>query len=300
MSQQTNKLLNLFSKLLRNPNVLFALRASRISDQMKNRGNRNGAQGLLVELWEKDGLTNAEISELLDIKPSSVTAQVKKLEEDGFAKRIPDENDKRVSRIYLTDKGREAQKKRSRFHNDMSEDIFGNLSPEEQEQLQALMEKLTLANDFKDEDTYQKMERFFGDPMMENLMNTHDWHVFGREMGQLGRQMGRNFRQMRTGMPHSMENEKVSKEEWKNMINNLKQNFKENFANQDEDETTFEKHWNDFMESIHENNHYFDQKRSDFRWQPKFDRYPNEKKGRFGEKTTKDSKHTDEENWKDF
>ena len=81
MSEQTNNLLNLFSKLLHNPNILFALRADGISKQMKNRGNRNGAQGLLVELWNKDGLTNAEIAELLDIKPSSVTAQVKQLEE---------------------------------------------------------------------------------------------------------------------------------------------------------------------------------------------------------------------------
>ena len=71
MSEQTNNLLNLFSKLLHNPNILFALRADGISKQMKNRGNRNGAQGLLVELWNKDGLTNAEIAELLDIKPSS-------------------------------------------------------------------------------------------------------------------------------------------------------------------------------------------------------------------------------------
>lgn len=40
MSEQTNNLLNLFSKLLHNPNILFALRADGISKQMKNRGNR--------------------------------------------------------------------------------------------------------------------------------------------------------------------------------------------------------------------------------------------------------------------
>lgn len=107
---RTNKqLIESIFKTIAQSKHLFALRADGISKQMKNRGNRNGAQGLLVELWNKDGLTNAEIAELLDIKPSSVTAQVKQLEEAEMVIRKQDENDKRVSRIFLTDKGREAQ-----------------------------------------------------------------------------------------------------------------------------------------------------------------------------------------------
>lgn len=240
MSEQTNNLLNLFSKLLHNPNILFALRADGISKQMKNRGNRNGAQGLLVELWNKDGLTNAEIAELLDIKPSSVTAQVKQLEEAEMVIRKQDENDKRVSRIFLTDKGREAQETRDTMHNDISETIFGNLTDEEQEQLALLMEKLVENNDARNDQDFQRMAQFFGNPFMENMMNAHDRHAFGnhmrREMQNWQREMRRSSQEMKRGQNRMRRDERSQApfgEDWKAFGKQLKDSFKNNFGGRD-------------------------------------------------------------------
>ena len=255
MSEQTNNLLNLFSKLLHNPSVLFALRADEISKQMKNRGNRNGAQGLLVELWNKDGLTNAEIAELLDIKPSSVTAQVKQLEEAEMVIRKQDENDKRVNRIFLTEKGREAQETRDTMHNDISETIFGNLTDEEQEQLANLMEKLVETNDAHEDRDFQKMTQFFGNPFMENMMNAHDRHAFGnhmrREMQNWQREMRRSSQEMKHGQNRMRRDDRSQApfgEDWKIFGKQIKENFRNSFGKRDEAE--FNEHWEHFSDEM--------------------------------------------------
>ncbi|GAB2028221.1 MarR family winged helix-turn-helix transcriptional regulator [Lactovum odontotermitis] len=142
MSEQTNDLLNLFSKLLRNPKFMMAMHVELMRSKLRNPGNRKGAQGLLIELWKQDGLTNAEIAELLDIKPSSVTAQVNQLSEAGLVERRTDEKDGRVSRVFLTESGKSAQKEHREHYDEISEDIFAGLTDEEQQQLKVLIQKL--------------------------------------------------------------------------------------------------------------------------------------------------------------
>lgn len=295
MSEQTNNLLNLFSKLLHNPSVLFALRADGISKQMQNRGNRNGAQGLLVELWNKDGLTNAEIAELLDIKPSSVTAQVKQLEEAEMVIRKQDENDKRVNRIFLTEKGREAQETRDTMHNDISETIFGNLTDEEQEQLANLMEKLVETNDSHEDRDFQKMTQFFGNPFLENMMNAHDRHAFGnhmrREMQNWQREMRRSSQEMKRGQNRMRRDDRSQApfgEDWKIFGKQIKENFRNSFGKRDEAE--FNEHWEHFSDEM--KNRFGD---FDGHHRPEFDE--------FDPRAGHSDKHAEPkkpENWDDF
>ncbi|KKW70672.1 MarR family winged helix-turn-helix transcriptional regulator [Lactococcus cremoris] len=288
MSEQTNNLLNLFSKLLHNPSVLFALRADGISKQMKKRGNRNGAQGLLVELWNKDGLTNAEIAELLDIKPSSVTAQVKQLEEAEMVIRKQDENDKRVNRIFLTEKGREAQETRDTMHNDISETIFGNLTDEEQKQLANLMEKLVETNDAHEDRDFRKMTQFFGNPFMENMMNAHDRHAFENHMR---REMRRSSQEMKRGqnrMRHDDRSQAPFGEDWKIFGKQIKENFRNSFGKRDEAE--FNEHWEHFSDEM--KNRFGD---FDGHHRPEFDE--------FDPRAGHSDKHAEPkkpENWDDF
>jgi len=143
MSEKTNSLLKLFSKVLMQPQVMMAVRMEMMSQHFKKGGDRMGSRGLLIKLWERDGLTNSEIAELLDIRPSSVTAQVKDLEGRGYVERKQDENDGRVSRIFLTEEGRQLKDKRTEHKDNVSEELFQALSEEEQLQLAELLEKLS-------------------------------------------------------------------------------------------------------------------------------------------------------------
>ncbi len=58
----------------------------------------------------KDGLSQREIAEKLHIKPPTVNVTVQRLEKAGFLYREADEKDQRISRIYMTEKGKQAKK----------------------------------------------------------------------------------------------------------------------------------------------------------------------------------------------
>lgn len=68
-----------------------------------------GQPPILFELWKKDGLTQTEIAQLRNLSPATVTVALKRMEKAGWISRRPDEKDSRISRVFLTDKGREIQ-----------------------------------------------------------------------------------------------------------------------------------------------------------------------------------------------
>ena len=68
-----------------------------------------GQPPLLYVLWEEDGRTHSEIAALLHVQPATITRMVQRMERAGFVERRDDSHDQRVSRVYLTDQGREIQ-----------------------------------------------------------------------------------------------------------------------------------------------------------------------------------------------
>ncbi len=67
----------------------------------------HGKGRLLSLLGENEGITSRELSELLDVRPSSLSEMISRLSDEGLIIRTADENDKRVSHISLSEKGRE-------------------------------------------------------------------------------------------------------------------------------------------------------------------------------------------------
>ena len=62
--------------------------------------------GVLRALMAVDGLKSAEVAEQAWSTPGTVTSVVNTLVKDGFVERKPDEADRRVVRLYITDQGR--------------------------------------------------------------------------------------------------------------------------------------------------------------------------------------------------
>ena len=79
--------------------------------QMQELGIYPGQIPVLGLLAYKDGLSQREIAEHLRIKPPTVNVTVQRLEKAGFLYREADEKDQRISRIYLTEKGKQAKAK---------------------------------------------------------------------------------------------------------------------------------------------------------------------------------------------
>jgi DNA-binding MarR family transcriptional regulator len=62
--------------------------------------------GVLRALMARDGLKSTEVAEQAWCTPGTVTSVVNTLVKDGFVERRPDEADRRVVRLYITDQGR--------------------------------------------------------------------------------------------------------------------------------------------------------------------------------------------------
>ena len=101
-----------------------------------------GAYRVLHLLKKKGQFTNSQLVEALDIRPSSVSVMVKKLEESGLVERHDDPDDKRVSLISLTDKGTQLLDSAHDYKHEFADSLFDGLTEEEQEQLGGLLKKL--------------------------------------------------------------------------------------------------------------------------------------------------------------
>jgi DNA-binding MarR family transcriptional regulator len=62
--------------------------------------------GVLRVLMSDDGLKASEVADRAWSNPGTLTSVVNTLVRDGFVKRKPDDADRRVVRLYLTDQGR--------------------------------------------------------------------------------------------------------------------------------------------------------------------------------------------------
>jgi DNA-binding MarR family transcriptional regulator len=66
--------------------------------------------GYILTYVEKDGTPSTRIATQLGMKKSSLTRILKKMEDDGCIYRVSDTIDKRIVKIFLTEKGVERRK----------------------------------------------------------------------------------------------------------------------------------------------------------------------------------------------
>jgi DNA-binding MarR family transcriptional regulator len=89
-------------------------RAAHLNRQMFTRmvgfekhGRPGRAIMLLVLSGANDGVTQRELADTLHISPPTVTVMLQKMEQHGLIERWTDETDQRLTRIRMTEKGRE-------------------------------------------------------------------------------------------------------------------------------------------------------------------------------------------------
>ena len=99
---------------------------------------------LLAQLDRADGLKMSELSQRLMVTGGNVTGLADQLQHEGWLIREPVENDRRATRLRLTDAGRERFAGMARTHEGWVVEMLGCLSRDEQRQLHLLLGKLKL------------------------------------------------------------------------------------------------------------------------------------------------------------
>ena len=88
--------------------ILHREHAKYINDNVKEEDLSFGLHPLLIAIYENPGIIQERLAQTFHLNESTITRNLKKLEEKGFITRIPD---KRTKRIEITEKGEKAARK---------------------------------------------------------------------------------------------------------------------------------------------------------------------------------------------
>ena len=107
------------------------LKHKRVHEVLGQLGLYPGQTFVLYALWSYDGLTQSELAERLNRSPSTITKKIQRMEKAGFVIRRSDDSDERISRVFLTDAGREVRSAVEEAWNRLDCQIFtGFAAPE--------------------------------------------------------------------------------------------------------------------------------------------------------------------------
>ena len=89
--------------------------------------------GYVLILITEDGVPATKIAPLMGMGTSSLTRLLKSMETDGLIYRQPDTQDKRVVRIFLTDKGKQLQEKAKSVVLNFNKKLFEKINKKDLE-----------------------------------------------------------------------------------------------------------------------------------------------------------------------
>lgn len=101
-----------------------------------------GQPRVLQALWVEDGLSQKEIGEKLNIKPSTVTVMINRMEKAGLVSRRQDKTDLRVSKIYLEKKGIDLKDDIKNISNKVNDETFKGFSEDEKKTMNSYLERI--------------------------------------------------------------------------------------------------------------------------------------------------------------
>ncbi|MGG7078593.1 MarR family winged helix-turn-helix transcriptional regulator [Clostridium sardiniense] len=168
-----NNILNKLMEITYQPFLIFANQVEEKSD--------NAFETLRL-LEKEENVTAGRIAEYLDIKPSSVTQIIKKLEEAGTANRVKSENDARVTFVELTDKGRESINDQGKISSGLKDEMFKDFTEEELETLDKYLNRIN--ENISSDEFNEKLNEIFGDDKRWKHFSKISAH-FGRAREQM-------------------------------------------------------------------------------------------------------------------
>ncbi|GAB6888710.1 hypothetical protein JCM13304A_22090 [Desulfothermus okinawensis JCM 13304] len=102
-----------------------------LQSKLRTFGLTNVQHLVLEALWLAPGLTSMELSRILNIDKATVSGIVERLYRGNWIEKKADPNDKRVIRIFPTEKSMDIQKKLIEIRKQANEELLKNFSLEE-------------------------------------------------------------------------------------------------------------------------------------------------------------------------
>ena len=130
------------AQLVRDMTEITRCGAQYRTDNLAKMGLKGCHASYLQEICADPGISQEKLAKRICINKSNVARQIAGLEAIGFVIRIPCEADKRVMRLYPTEKTLELLPQIRKLLCDWSCYLTQDLSAEEQDQLAGILEKM--------------------------------------------------------------------------------------------------------------------------------------------------------------
>ena len=98
--------------------------------------------GLLIRLDRTDGLVQAELGRRMAIEPATLTGIVQRLEREGWVRRSCDPDNRRLQRVWLTDKARATLPALRREQSRHRRRALSGLNTADLAQLESLLDRI--------------------------------------------------------------------------------------------------------------------------------------------------------------
>lgn len=143
-SPNTDSLYYVFSRVIKSHH-------KRMHSLMEEIGLYPGQHPMLFILGHKDGQSQKELAERLRSKPATITVMITRMEKAGLVERKQDSEDQRISRVYLTDKGKGIFTHVKEKLDSINEECFKNFTEEEKMLLRRFL--LQMADNLEEADS---------------------------------------------------------------------------------------------------------------------------------------------------
>lgn len=88
--------------------IIYREHAKYLNEKVKNENLSFGLYPLLIKIYNNEGIIQEQLAQSFHLNESTITRNLKKLEDKGFIERMPD---KRTKRIKITAKGEKTAQK---------------------------------------------------------------------------------------------------------------------------------------------------------------------------------------------
>lgn len=123
-------------------NHMARLFAKQLQQQIQPLGIVTGQFPILLELWEKDGVTQRELLENLNIEQATLANTLTRMERDGLIKRTKHPLDARAQQIWLTEQALKIKADAYQAAQQVNHDALADLSAKDRTQFMLLMQKV--------------------------------------------------------------------------------------------------------------------------------------------------------------
>ena len=115
---------------------------ARVRTMLGGLGLYRGQPAILFLLWERDGRTQKELAEVLGLSPATITIMLRRMAREGLLERRDDPADQRVSRVYLTKRGKKIRAAVVERNRMLSDQCLAGFSDKERDQMKSFLARL--------------------------------------------------------------------------------------------------------------------------------------------------------------